>query len=381
MRSGGSSSSALDEAGRLREKADRLYERAERFERGHAGEQRTDRLLRALPAGYQVLRDCSIPGSKANVDHIVVGPSGVFLVDSKLYTGRLSLGRGSLWHNQHPMDRVLKTQAWLVEVVAQTLEPLGQVAGPIPLLCVHGAQLPANHFSVDGVEVVGPTALVQRLMSSPVPLAPMVVAAVAERLAEVHSPRQLWTSEPAVAAPPFVAHTSGGTRIRRTATARISRSLQRPMRLPRVDPRPFLAVLAMVLVLVFSDQALHAVNFASTKVGDHMSNAVQDTLEGKQVDAGLPAESGLSARWTCPMGASRWQLLVSLSDPGLATLQWAAAAEGRWSRATVIGRDATILPAVSTSTVLLRAGPPGAESADGPWRMAQTGPTPTTACG
>jgi Nuclease-related domain len=41
-----------------------------------------------------VLHDLAVAGSRASIDHLVIGPGGVFVIDSKLYTGRLQLGTG-----------------------------------------------------------------------------------------------------------------------------------------------------------------------------------------------------------------------------------------------------------------------------------------------
>ena len=37
--------------------------------------------------GVRVLHDRRIPGSKANIDHIAIGPRGVFVIDAKHYKG------------------------------------------------------------------------------------------------------------------------------------------------------------------------------------------------------------------------------------------------------------------------------------------------------
>ena len=59
---------------------------------GAAGERRTARLLGQLGRqGWAVLHDLAIPGSQANLDHVVIGPGGVFVIDSKQYRGRLQL--------------------------------------------------------------------------------------------------------------------------------------------------------------------------------------------------------------------------------------------------------------------------------------------------
>ena len=64
------------------------------WRRGAAGERRTARLLAALECqGWAVLHDLALPGSQANLDHLVIGPGGVFVIDSKQYRGRLQLAR------------------------------------------------------------------------------------------------------------------------------------------------------------------------------------------------------------------------------------------------------------------------------------------------
>jgi Nuclease-related domain len=70
--------------------------------RGAQGEQRTARLLAPLERrGWAVLHDLAIPGSRANIDHLVIGPGGVVVIDSKQYRGRLRLdSHGFLWHGR-----------------------------------------------------------------------------------------------------------------------------------------------------------------------------------------------------------------------------------------------------------------------------------------
>lgn len=41
--------------------------------------------------GIQVLHDRRMPGGRGNIDHIVVGPAGVFVVDAKLYEGQIRI--------------------------------------------------------------------------------------------------------------------------------------------------------------------------------------------------------------------------------------------------------------------------------------------------
>jgi hypothetical protein len=43
-----------------------------------------------------VFHDLAVPGSPANVDHLVIGPTGVFVIDSKRWRGRVRQGADGL---------------------------------------------------------------------------------------------------------------------------------------------------------------------------------------------------------------------------------------------------------------------------------------------
>jgi len=59
-------------------------------------------LSRALRASGVVLHDRSIPGSRANIDHIAIVPSGVWIIDTKRYHGRVERRRVGGWLNHQP---------------------------------------------------------------------------------------------------------------------------------------------------------------------------------------------------------------------------------------------------------------------------------------
>jgi len=134
------------------------------WRRGAKGERRTARALRPLVrAGWMVLHDVAIPQSRANGDHLLIGPPGVFLVDSKAWHGRITLGAdGSAWHNGHPMGGVLETVRWEAEQLAETIG-----APVIPMLCVHDTQLPWGELYVAGIPVLTPGRLVATLRALP----------------------------------------------------------------------------------------------------------------------------------------------------------------------------------------------------------------------
>jgi hypothetical protein len=130
------------------------------WRRGAQGERRTARLLAPLERhGYQVFHDLAVPGSAANMDHLVVGPAGVFVIDSKRYRGHLRYSAGHLWHGGRTLDRKLATLWWEATQVAETLG-FGPDLHIYPVLCVHVARLPwLRELLVDGIPVLDAAAL------------------------------------------------------------------------------------------------------------------------------------------------------------------------------------------------------------------------------
>jgi hypothetical protein len=129
----------------------RPSKQAQAWQRGAAGERHTARLLDRLGRdGYLVFHDMAMPDSPANLDHLVVGPSGVFVIDSKQWTGQVHQSAdGLVWHDHYRLDRTLATVRWQAEA-------LGRLLGvPVaPLVCVHGAQIQGGGLRAQGVAVV-----------------------------------------------------------------------------------------------------------------------------------------------------------------------------------------------------------------------------------
>jgi hypothetical protein len=97
-----------------------------------------------------VFHDLAVPGSRANVDHLVIGPTGVFVIDSKQWSGSVQQGADGLaWHNHYRLDRTLETARWEAATVSRVL---GTRAAA--LLCVHGAQVHGGGLHAQGVAIV-----------------------------------------------------------------------------------------------------------------------------------------------------------------------------------------------------------------------------------
>jgi Nuclease-related domain len=151
------------------------------WRRGAMGERRTARLLAGLePYGWTVLHDLAIPGSRANIDHLAIGPGGVFVIDSKQYRGRLQLDpSGRLWHGRYPLALTVRAVEFEADQAAQVLTDPDMVV--MPIVAVHGAQVPWGKVLMDGVPVVSARRLPSMLRQLPAVLGPEWVAALADQ--------------------------------------------------------------------------------------------------------------------------------------------------------------------------------------------------------
>jgi hypothetical protein len=151
------------------------------WRQGAAGERRTARLLDPLERhGWAVLHDLAIPRSRANLDHLVIGPGGVFVIDSKQYRGRLQLDpTGRLWHGRYPLAPTLQAVSFEADQAAQVLPDPGVAV--VPIVAVHGAQVPWGKVVTDGVPVLPARRLPSLLRGLPAVLGPERVAWLADQ--------------------------------------------------------------------------------------------------------------------------------------------------------------------------------------------------------
>jgi hypothetical protein len=154
---------------------------ARAWRRGAAGERRTARLLGPLERqGWVVLHDLAVPGSRANIDHLAIGPGGVYVIDSKQYRGRLQLDPSwRLWHGPYPLAPALRAVSFEADQAAQVLTDPDVVV--VPVMAVHGAQVPWGKVLVDGVPVVAARRLPSMLRQLPAALGPERVASLADQ--------------------------------------------------------------------------------------------------------------------------------------------------------------------------------------------------------
>jgi hypothetical protein len=76
--------------------ANRARQRLRRLNKGMHGEGLVAELLRSLPDDYFLLNDLVLPGHGGNIDHVVIGPCGVVVIETKNFSGTVE-SHGNAW--------------------------------------------------------------------------------------------------------------------------------------------------------------------------------------------------------------------------------------------------------------------------------------------
>ena len=121
---------------------------------GAEGERVTQRELAKLADGYEVINDRQIPGERGNIDHLVIGPGGVWVVESKRMVGKLTIRDDEVYvrgRKTGMVDQVLHQ----VEVLESLLQDAGLSEIPIrPILFVQKADASFFRSRPLGVPIV-----------------------------------------------------------------------------------------------------------------------------------------------------------------------------------------------------------------------------------
>lgn len=139
---------------------------------GAIGEERLGARLDSLASeSIAVLHDRPIPGSKANIDHIAITASGIWVIDAKRYKGRpeLKVEGGVLRPRVETVLVGRRDCTKLVDGVLKQVALVRQIVGDIPVsgaLCFVQADWPiiGGAFTVRGVHALWPKRLAKMLM-------------------------------------------------------------------------------------------------------------------------------------------------------------------------------------------------------------------------
>lgn len=168
----------------------------ERGAAGVRGEPATARLLRPLErAGYTVLHDRAAPRGRTRIDHLVIGPVGVIVIDST-NAGRGTTVRvgddGRVWIGDHLADHIVTPLTHEAQRVSHTLgKALGRRVPVTSLVTVDGAGMPRRgDVTVNGVTMLRPARARRWISKLPKRLAPEEVGTLARSADRLFPPVQ-----------------------------------------------------------------------------------------------------------------------------------------------------------------------------------------------
>lgn len=109
-------------------------------------QKRTLRQLSSLERkGYRAMHILPIPNSEEQIDHLVIGPAGVFAIDSEDWDKRMPVRTSShrnLWHGPRNMKDRLEHAHWEADRAAEMLSAeVGRPVSVRPVLAVYGPKI------------------------------------------------------------------------------------------------------------------------------------------------------------------------------------------------------------------------------------------------
>lgn len=118
----------------------------------------TERRMRMLrPAGYYTLNACQIPGTQTIIDHVVIGPAGVFSVDSERLDKRVPVrvrGRGHFYHGSvNQIGRITHAKEEAAQAATMIGAELGQQVLVQPVMIIYGPDVPWKIMQFEGVDI------------------------------------------------------------------------------------------------------------------------------------------------------------------------------------------------------------------------------------
>ncbi|UUL76666.1 NERD domain-containing protein [Pseudarthrobacter sp. Fe7] len=173
---------AAERVARLKRRLDQAEHSSRAWDAGAVGERLVaDKLSELVPRGWYVLHDVHWPGRpKANLDHVVVGPGGVVVVDSKDWTGEVRVASGVLWQGRYARTQAVEGALAQCAAVASVLSPPHRRLVR-PLICM-AAQPDLFGVTDSDVAVAGSQRLVGAIEALPAVLDQQAVVGLYEQL-------------------------------------------------------------------------------------------------------------------------------------------------------------------------------------------------------
>jgi hypothetical protein len=148
--------------------------RLQSFLKGAEGEEAVARILAFLPSNHTVFNDLQLEHGGPAFDHIVVAPAGIFVIETKNWSGEITFENGQVLCNGHapsrpPLKQVKEEAAALLD----HLSAAGCPSAPVyPVICFVGNRPQGGLANVGGVRICTETdltSLFENSLETPLP--------------------------------------------------------------------------------------------------------------------------------------------------------------------------------------------------------------------
>ena len=193
--------SAADQAARFKLQAEQAeyaartaHEMHRRYMAAAASEARLGRLLEPLEEqGFHVLADRLWPGSRnANVDFVVVGPSGVIILDAKSW-GDVQLHDNKVFQGQTEVTDRFDNLSNLADRAQVSLAEIGMAPGEIRVGAVFMGKSRLHGYA-GGVDLIGEDGALEYILGRGARLRPLEVDAALGVVEELFRPQPEFTT-------------------------------------------------------------------------------------------------------------------------------------------------------------------------------------------
>ncbi|MCR4434200.1 MAG: NERD domain-containing protein [Caldiserica bacterium] len=160
-----------------------LYRLLNNFLKGSEGEGKVEVELRKLSQGFFVFHD--LPTGRGNIDHVVIGPTGIFTVETKNWKGRPVIKGGTLYLGKYPCPQLSRQALSCALFLSRYLKGRGLSAYVTPVLCLVQKEARSFRGRVGNVEAVGLPGLIELLSLKNFSLTPAQVEKIKEALMDL----------------------------------------------------------------------------------------------------------------------------------------------------------------------------------------------------
>lgn len=149
----------------------RGFRHVERYFKGARGEERVSGILAGLPDDYHVFNDFAV--GRHHVDHVLVGPAGVFAVETKFWNGEVTIEEGhvlvdGLLPSREPVPQAVKEAT----LVRNALVDAGWSGLVTPMVVFASDTFAARRAQIRGTVVMNASEITESFRTNRVVLSP-----------------------------------------------------------------------------------------------------------------------------------------------------------------------------------------------------------------